>query len=320
MNTKRNHRGLGGCGVGGLGGWEVLRWRKQSWKVKKRNDGDFIRFGTSKRDEVLGKWGGTNRCATARRLVVRFGDGRWANAELRGSSTVTDVAVLKLDVQVEPEASPLTFSRSLPKQGERVVVCGMTQHGQEVVGLSGLVSQPRQRFRGLPEEPSMHFVQLALPTLPGMSGSPVLNSEGKVCAMVAKKFEEHGLALPVERVLPVAECLEAGYPWRLPLLGMEVKAGGTLLNPSVLVKAFASASAAAKSGVEVGDEILEINGTKVATLLEMREALLAMGDGRVSSCRVKLRLRRQSRTVDVAFDAPRAPSGPQDVSMIELEE
>ena len=77
----------------GLGGWEVLRRRKQSWKVKKRNDGDFIRFGTSKRDEVLGKWGGTNRCATARRLVVRFGDGRWANAELRGSSTVTDVAV-----------------------------------------------------------------------------------------------------------------------------------------------------------------------------------------------------------------------------------
>lgn len=251
-----------------------------------------------------------------RRLVVRFGDGRWANAELRGASTATDVAVLKLDVQ----ASPLTFSQSLPKQGERVVVCGMTQHGQEVVGLSGLVSQPRQRFRGLPEEPTMHFVQLALPTLPGMSGSPVLNSEGKVCAMVAKKFEEHGLALPVERVLPVAECLEAGYPWRLPLLGMEVKAGGSLLNPSVLVKAFASASAAAKSGVEVGDEILEINGTKVATLLEMREALLAMGDGRVSSCRVKLRLRRQSRTVDVAFDAPRAPSGPQDVSMIELEE
>jgi hypothetical protein len=30
------------------------------------------------------------------------------------------------------QASPLTFSQSLPKQGERVVVCGMTQHGQEV--------------------------------------------------------------------------------------------------------------------------------------------------------------------------------------------
>eukprot|EP00435_Cladocopium_sp_Y103_P007928 s527_g2.t1 len=250
------------------------------------------------------------------RVVVRFSDGRWANAQLRGSCTATDVAVLKLDEAL----SPLTFSRSLPKQGERVVVCGMTQHGQEVVGLSGLVSQPRQRFRGLPDDPTTHFVQLALPTLPGMSGSPVVNSEGKVCAMVAKKFEEHGLALPVERVLPVAECLEAGYPWRLPLLGMEVQAGGTLTNPSVVVKAFPSASAAAKAGVEVGDEILEINGTKMATLLEMREALLSLGDPRATpskTCRVRLRLRRQSRTLDVAFDAPRAPSGPQDVSMID---
>lgn len=253
-----------------------------------------------------------------RRVLLRFGDGRWANAELRGASTAADVAVLRLS---PPQAalSPWSFSRSLPKQGQRVVVCGMTQHGQEVVGLSGLVSQPRQRFRGIPDDPTTHFVQLALPTLPGMSGSPVLNSEGKVCAMVAKKFEEHGLALPVERVLPVAECLEAGYPWRLPLLGMEVKAGGTLMHPSVVVKAFPSASAAAKSGVEVGDEILEINGTKVATLLEMREALLALGDAR-ATCHVKLRLRRQSRTLDVAFDAPRAPCGPQDVSVIELEE
>ena len=36
----------------------------------------------------------------------------------------------------------------------------------------GEPSHGRQRFRGLPEEPTMHFVQLALPTLPGMSGRP----------------------------------------------------------------------------------------------------------------------------------------------------
>jgi hypothetical protein len=33
------------------------------------------------------------RHVAARRLVVRFGDGRWANAELRGASIATDVAV-----------------------------------------------------------------------------------------------------------------------------------------------------------------------------------------------------------------------------------
>eukprot|EP00439_Symbiodinium_sp_Y106_P049649 s1915_g6.t1 len=58
-------------------------------------------------------------------------------------------------------------------------------------------------------DPATRFVQLALPTLPGMSGSPVFDADGKVIAMVAKKFEEHGLAIPAERVRIVIQCLEA---------------------------------------------------------------------------------------------------------------
>ncbi|CAK9102868.1 unnamed protein product [Durusdinium trenchii] len=195
----------------------------------------------------------------------------------------------------------------------------MTQHGQEAVGLSGLVSQPRQRFRGVPLEPTVHFVQLALPTLPGMSGSPVLNMNGEVCAMVAKKFEEHGLAIPAERVRCVVECLEAGYPWRLPVLGMEVKVGGTLTSPAVVVKSLQASSAAAVAGIQVGDEILAINGTPVGSLLEMREVLLQLGDTRQKS-RLRLRVRRSGCSLDFHLDAPRAPSGPQDVFAIQLSE
>ncbi|CAK9102816.1 unnamed protein product [Durusdinium trenchii] len=257
----------------------------------------------------------------ARHLVLRFGDGRWAAAELHGSCMAADVAVLRLcdEAELQAVSAPFRFSRDLPRQGERVLVCGMTQHGQEAVGLSGLVSQPRQRFRGVPLEPTVHFVQLALPTLPGMSGSPVLNMNGEVCAMVAKKFEEHGLAIPAERVRCVVECLEAGYPWRLPVLGMEVKVGGTLTSPAVVVKSLQASSAAAVAGIQVGDEILAINGTPVGSLLEMREVLLQLGDTRQKS-RLRLRVRRSGCSLDFHLDAPRAPSGPQDVFAIQLSE
>ncbi|CAJ1370861.1 unnamed protein product [Effrenium voratum] len=237
----------------------------------------------------------------SRRLLLRFGDGRLASAELMGLSAAADVAVLKLQ---GTQAKPLRFNDTLPRQGDQVSVCGMTQHGLEAVSLSGHVSQPRQRFRGLGEDPATRFVQLALPTLPGMSGSPVLDKDGKVVAMVAKKFEEHGLAIPATRVRQVAECLEAGHPWRLPMLGLEVQAAGTLAAPAVLVKALKPGSAAGAAGVEVGDVIVAIDDTPVASLLDMREALLARGDARFPA-QLRLRLRRSEATLELLVETPR---------------
>jgi len=70
--------------------------------------------------------------------------------------------------------------------------------------LFGETSHGRQRFRGLPEEPTMHFVQLALPTLPGMSGRPrgpsghpvgegnVEKNMGKTSSSIGKWWENDG--------------------------------------------------------------------------------------------------------------------------------
>lgn len=271
-----------------------------------------------------GRWG----MAKSKPLVLRFGDGTWALAELWGSCVQADVAVLRVippvsSVSTTTPRPALTMSvkEPLPKQGQHVVVYGASQHGFEGVGLSGLVSQPRQAFRGLTEEMSTHFIQLALPTLPGMSGSPVVDDTGRVIAMVAKKFEEHGLAIPAARVGSVAACLEAGFAWRPPTLGMELQMGRSLIEPTVVVLALRPKSAAEAACVRAGDEILAVQGSPVASVLDVRSALLDLGDVRAAGAstdsqrvNVSLRLRRAGKELHVVVDAPRAAPATQDTA------
>eukprot|EP00930_Biecheleria_cincta_P070552 TRINITY_DN58193_c0_g1_i1.p1 TRINITY_DN58193_c0_g1~~TRINITY_DN58193_c0_g1_i1.p1 ORF type:complete len:408 (-),score=52.08 TRINITY_DN58193_c0_g1_i1:92-1315(-) len=271
-----------------------------------------------------GRWG----MAKSRPLVLRFGDGSWALAELWGSCVQADVAVLRMlppassvsNMKPRP-ALTMSVQEPLPKQGEHVVVYGASQHGFEGVGLSGLVSQPRQAFRGLTEEMSTHFIQLALPTLPGMSGSPVVDTRGGVIGMVAKKFEEHGLAVPAARVGSVAACLEAGFAWRPPTLGLELQLGGSLIEPTVVVLALRPKSAAEAAGVRAGDEVLAVQGSPVASVLDVRSALLDLGDVRVAGAstesqrvEVSLRLRRAGKELRVVVDAPRAAPATHDTA------
>ncbi|CAE8729810.1 unnamed protein product [Polarella glacialis] len=276
---------------------------------------------------------GRSASATDGPLAVCFGDGRWVLATLWGACSAADVAVLRLlNTGPVPNALPLSKSTELPQQGSWVVVCGASQFGMLPVGVTGLVSQPRQAFRGLAEEVGCHFIQLALPTLPGMSGSPVVNADGEVIAMVAKKFEEHGLALPCQRVAAVARCLEEGRAWRPPLLGIELAAGRSLTAPSVVVQAVKARGPGDLAGLQVGDVILAVEGVPISSILDVREALLSLGDsgaavshaggseadpspmGRVT---VALELRRGAgglTTLRVVVDAPRAAPGPTDVA------
>jgi len=259
-------------------------------------------------------------------FIVRFGDGRLCAAKLRGSNAAADVAVLGLvsdgqhsDIKAcSQQPLVLEASQATPRQGERVAVCGWTQHGREPVALIGMVSQPRQSFRGLAEEPGTHFIQVALPTLPGMSGSPVVNSNGALVAMMAKRFEEHGLALPAARVAIFAQCLEQGLPCSTPVLGLELEAVGFLLEPGVAVRAVQPDSPAAIAGIAVGDRIEAVEEQAVETILDVREAIslrgatAALANGKKagsSECltvTVRMRLRRagSSRDAVIATSSP----------------
>eukprot|EP00927_Polykrikos_kofoidii_P048195 TRINITY_DN42413_c0_g1_i1.p1 TRINITY_DN42413_c0_g1~~TRINITY_DN42413_c0_g1_i1.p1 ORF type:complete len:481 (+),score=70.38 TRINITY_DN42413_c0_g1_i1:122-1564(+) len=271
-------------------------------------------------------------------LVLRLGDGRWFLAELWGLSEASDVAVVRVfhgkfavaskdavtDIGARTPTTPLTLSTAqpLPRQGEWVAVCGTTQHGCETIGLAGMVSQPRQAFRDLAVVSDRHFVQMAITTLPGMSGSPVVTPRGEVVAMLAKKFEEHGLALPAAHVAAVAQYLEIHRTWAPPKIGADLVEDGPVGSPRVTIQAVRQGSLAAAAGIIAGDELLTVRGIDVVSIVDVREALalpptaVRTGDG----CQVPdidaasgdpnrlcIRVRRSGEVMD--FHVPTAATG-----------
>eukprot|EP00922_Rhytidocystis_sp_ex-Travisia-forbesii_P009094 GHVS01013279.1.p1 GENE.GHVS01013279.1~~GHVS01013279.1.p1 ORF type:complete len:247 (-),score=64.85 GHVS01013279.1:962-1702(-) len=121
-----------------------------------------------------------NDVAPNARLTLLTDDRQLVQAELVGRHTETDVAVVR--VNGLPRLPPMELSESPqpPRQGHVVVTYGATEHGDEPVGVVGTVSQPRQTFSSLSAEQPVRYIQLALITVAGMSGSPV-------CDMVANR-------------------------------------------------------------------------------------------------------------------------------------
>lgn len=236
-------------------------------------------------------------------LMVRFGDGRWCSAELWDACAAADIALVSIPATFvssapAPMRTPkLVQASKTPRQGDWVITCGATQHAVELVAMMGMVSQPKQVLRGgLGGDVGVRYLQLAVTTLPGMSGSPVIDMQGNVVGMMVKKFEEYGLAVPADHIAGVTKSLEQREPWGLPILGMTLEnRHGLLVNPRLTVQSVQRRSPASIAGVQDGDELIQVGGRPTSSLLEVREALTLLAHMKPHSdgnMHVELRLRR----------------------------
>jgi len=106
----------------------------------------------------------------------------YAVKEITASEPVADVARLKLSEPVK-DAKPLALLKSLPREGEKIVVVG-SPLGLEQTVSDGIVSAIRE-IPGLGK-----FLQISAPISPGSSGSPVLNLKGEVVGIVVGTITE----------------------------------------------------------------------------------------------------------------------------------
>ncbi len=119
----------------------------------------------------------------AAKATVKTADGKTFKVkEIAASDRIADVAKLSLTAPIKG-AKSLTLSKSLPKQGEKVVVVG-SPLGLELTVSDGIVSA----IRDLPGIAKM--LQITAPISPGSSGSPVLNLTGEVVGVVTSYLAE----------------------------------------------------------------------------------------------------------------------------------
>jgi serine protease Do len=140
-------------------------------------------------------------CPAGETIRVTFADGRGTTAEVLKSDPEIDLALLRVTGDGAPPL-PLGDAGQLTV-GDRVVFVGNPM-GMEFTVHEGIVSSLSRSILGTA------YVQLDAKINPGNSGGPVLDTQGRVVAVVSMKHpqaEGLGLALPINYAYPAHRSL-----------------------------------------------------------------------------------------------------------------
>lgn len=189
-------------------------------------------------------------------------------ATLIGSDKRSDIALLKIDAEGLP-VSVLGDSDDV-RVGQWVLAIG-SPFGFEYTATQGIVSAVA---RSLPDDTYVPFIQTDVAVNPGNSGGPLFNTDGQVIGVNSQIYSRSGgymglsFAIPVNVAKDIVEQIKTkGYASR-GWLGVTIQNVDQALAESfglkkpegALVAQLTKDSPAEKSGLLVGDIILQFNG------------------------------------------------------------
>ena len=228
-------------------------------------------------------------------------------AELIGSDTDTDLAVLKIDA-TDLTAAKLGDSDKL-SLGDDVVVIG-NPLGLETSVAKGVVSGLNRQVY---DDNSVSAIQTDTAINSGNSGGGLFNMYGEVVGVVNMKLvnnnaENLGFAITINDAKTViSDLISKGYVTGRPILGITCLQVSDYLGaiqgmtPGLLVTDIDSGLAIAKSELVVGDTITAINGTQVRSVDEVSEVIKDMKPGDTVTVTV-VRTDSRGREKSVDFD------------------
>ncbi len=224
-----------------------------------------------------------------RGLAVRLSNGEEHDAELVGSDSATDLAVVRLPAHGLPSL-PLYAARRL-RVGQLVVAIGNPLRFDRSVTL-GIVSAIDRTLPGPRGRGYEGLVQTDAAINPGNSGGPLLDASGAVVGIntaVIPFARGMGFAVPAHTAnWVVALLMKQGHIER-PQLG--IAARGVDLMPSEALSAgqaravrvfeIASGSAADQAGLSAGDHLLTANAQELGSVDDLSRVLVFADGGEV---------------------------------------
>ena len=242
--------------------------------------------------------------ANASEVKVTLPDRRGFAAEVVGSDEQSDVAVLKID------ASGLPFLRAGDandvRPGQWAVAIG-SPFGFDQSVTAGIVSAVGRANR-YANQRYVPFIQTDVAINRGNSGGPLLNTRGEVIGINSQIFSNSGgymgvsFAIPIDVVMNVADQLKATGQVRRGQMGVQVqeiraddaKGLGLPDTRGALVADVVQGGPAEKAGIERGDVIREVDGTRI----NQSSDLPPMIGARAPGSRVTMKVWREGRTRD----------------------
>jgi len=249
-------------------------------------------------------WILTNRhvVAGADKLQVQLHDTRVFTAHVYGIDTLTDLAIIKIDASDLPTA-PIGSSANL-EPGQMAIAIGNplgTFENTVTTGVvSGLGRQITAGDAGLSSSEQLNnLIQTDAAINPGNSGGPLVNSAGQVIGIntaVSQEAQGIGFAIPVDVAKPIMAEALAGKPLVRPWIGVYYKAVTKLIaqeqHLSVDYGALIDRSSggspgvfpgspAADAGLQEGDVILTVNGTRIDEAHDLSSLIVPHPPGEV---------------------------------------
>ncbi|HDR06397.1 MAG TPA: DegQ family serine endoprotease [Candidatus Coatesbacteria bacterium] len=257
--------------------------------------------------------------AKAKEIKVTLADERSFGAELIGMDPDSDLALIRIQDARDLPVARLGDSDRV-RVGEWALAIGSPFGLQQTV-TAGIISATGRTNMGLANYED--FIQTDASINPGNSGGPLVNLDGEVIGVnsairsgsdwMSKPYNVGiGFAIPINMARRViADLREKGGVVR-GWLGVSIqnvtdemaRAMNLKENKGALVAEVLPGSPAEKSGFEVGDVVLEMNGTRVkdANELKNRVALLVPGE------RVEFLVNREGRQSRIDVTIGERPS------------
>jgi S1-C subfamily serine protease len=222
--------------------------------------------------------------------TVTFSDGREATGTAEGVDVDGDIAVLSVDTG---GVAPAAWADSATPEPGAAVIALSNPGGRGLRVTFGLVSGTQRTFRGPRGRRITGSLEHTAPLLPGSSGGPVVDRDGKLLGVNTNRLGEgFYLAIPADDALRTrVDALSRGESPQRPRLGVGVapahvarglrRAVGLPDAEGLLVRQVEEDSPAAKGGLQEGDLIVEVGGSPVADFDALSDAMEAHPDGAV---------------------------------------
>ena len=218
-------------------------------------------------------------------VAVTFHDGRSESASVVGVDVDGDIAVLSADTK---GIAPVEWNGAAAEIGDPVfALSNPGGHGLRVT--VGYISGTQRSFRGPRGRRIAGSVEHTAPLLPGSSGGPTVDPEGKLLGINTNRLGEgFYLAIHADQTLRArVDKLSRGETPSRPRLGVGIVPPEVARNlrrsvglpdaDGLLVRVVEDDSAAAAAGIEQGDLITAAGGKALTNADELHDALEQAG-------------------------------------------
>ncbi|CAN5688641.1 trypsin-like peptidase domain-containing protein [soil metagenome] len=232
-------------------------------------------------------WNGDGLIVTANHVVERDDDLSITTSDdsthevaLVGRDQGSDIALLYVE---GASLSPALASGTVPKPGHMVLAVGRPGKNGAMASL-GVVSLVGGEWRTSEGTSVESFVRSDAAMLPGFSGGALIDSSGNVIGMNSSTIGRRGgLTVPYDAVASVVAALKTHGKVRKGFLGIgtqSVELNSALKTSlgldqqrALVIVSIQADGPAERSGLMIGDVLLSIDGTRLATVEELQDHL-----------------------------------------------